>query len=719
MQFMEFYAVNHTTGQVLPNATVAVFETGTTTLATVYDIDNVAMANPFEATNTGLVGFAAADGVYDLQITSGEYSAPPILKMQLLDGAEISIQLALIATAGLITVAKSTRAVLYADLAHDAGTFALVYADPVIAYDGVYVKTGASGAGAWSLTPYPYAFAAAAVQSQVDAATAQAGIATTQAGIATTKAGEAATSAAGAAGAATTAVNTIIAGSTKTQPDSQQDLVIDDLERIIETTKKAGGVKGFGALNVNSFQGVDKKRLNEAISSSLRNARYRGRPVFPFDINIVLISGQSNSEDADSYSILTRTTTPGVIMMDAVRPRHFSGTRGVNGFVPAIGAEYKSTSGAVAYWGGDMAVNVGKTIMKMVELENRSTFAQHGKYVMPIHIGQSSSSVAEFSYGTAVFTIVMDQMNLILAETQRVGSPYFGMSVGIIGLLWAWGADGYEDNIGKTQWKSDLLGYFGPGGTIATHLLPIFGQSGVVPVGIFQTAAQGPRNKEPPDPLPPVGYNYAIRDPYGAEAENELAETYDWIDIVTAEGPLFYNGADVPFGKGWAGSGVHHSAREAVKMGAHGGRWVKRRCIDLEPWGSYIPTIVRTSATRITLTYSDLPSGFKLWPIPTGLFPLTMQTNLGFMAYDIAAPDTALTLSNTMIVGNQVILDAAANWPASLGLKYGSSPPSAIAGALRVVPDIPEYYDYVEMGSTTNLETYFQAPPIFNRVVPA
>ncbi|MBB4571744.1 hypothetical protein [Rhizobium leucaenae] len=57
------------------------------------------------------------------------------------------------------TIAKDTRVNLYADLAHDADTMAWVYADTTTAYNGIYRKSGASGAGSWSLIlPLPYSF---------------------------------------------------------------------------------------------------------------------------------------------------------------------------------------------------------------------------------------------------------------------------------------------------------------------------------------------------------------------------------------------------------------------------------------------------------------------------------------------------------------------------------------------------------------------------------
>jgi hypothetical protein len=45
------------------------------------------------------------------------------------------------------------KATMDADLAHDAGTFALVYNDATVANNTTYVKSGASGAGSWAAIP--------------------------------------------------------------------------------------------------------------------------------------------------------------------------------------------------------------------------------------------------------------------------------------------------------------------------------------------------------------------------------------------------------------------------------------------------------------------------------------------------------------------------------------------------------------------------------------
>lgn len=48
------------------------------------------------------------------------------------------------------SIAYQTRALLYADLARDAGTKAEVWGDGTPAYNGVYSKSGASGSGSWT-----------------------------------------------------------------------------------------------------------------------------------------------------------------------------------------------------------------------------------------------------------------------------------------------------------------------------------------------------------------------------------------------------------------------------------------------------------------------------------------------------------------------------------------------------------------------------------------
>ncbi|WP_201269937.1 hypothetical protein [Sinorhizobium meliloti] len=62
-------------------------------------------------------------------------------------------------SSGAGSIAKSTKALLDADLAHAADVTAWVYADPTVANNGIYSKSGASGSGSWSfILPLPFSF---------------------------------------------------------------------------------------------------------------------------------------------------------------------------------------------------------------------------------------------------------------------------------------------------------------------------------------------------------------------------------------------------------------------------------------------------------------------------------------------------------------------------------------------------------------------------------
>jgi len=96
MQYYEFIACRNDTGADLPFAKVTVYLAGTTTLASVFDGAGGGLTNPLTATTTGLVGFAAANGAYDIQIGSadGTYLSPMIHKVQFYDLSQLDAQVA-------------------------------------------------------------------------------------------------------------------------------------------------------------------------------------------------------------------------------------------------------------------------------------------------------------------------------------------------------------------------------------------------------------------------------------------------------------------------------------------------------------------------------------------------------------------------------------------------------------------------------------------------
>ena len=58
-------------GNILPNASVYLYKKGTNELVSVFDKNGSQKTNPFTAESNGLVQFSAADGEYDLRISSG------------------------------------------------------------------------------------------------------------------------------------------------------------------------------------------------------------------------------------------------------------------------------------------------------------------------------------------------------------------------------------------------------------------------------------------------------------------------------------------------------------------------------------------------------------------------------------------------------------------------------------------------------------------------
>lgn len=71
MELKTFFAQD-TSGNILPGATVTVYQADTLTLVTgLQDEDGAALSNPFTATSGGKVAFYAPDGLYDILVVSG------------------------------------------------------------------------------------------------------------------------------------------------------------------------------------------------------------------------------------------------------------------------------------------------------------------------------------------------------------------------------------------------------------------------------------------------------------------------------------------------------------------------------------------------------------------------------------------------------------------------------------------------------------------------
>lgn len=76
---LKTYFAQDRAGNVVPSATVAIYLTGTNTLATgLKTATDAALTNPFTATADGKIQFKAADGIYDMVISYGTQTGPRI-----------------------------------------------------------------------------------------------------------------------------------------------------------------------------------------------------------------------------------------------------------------------------------------------------------------------------------------------------------------------------------------------------------------------------------------------------------------------------------------------------------------------------------------------------------------------------------------------------------------------------------------------------------------
>lgn len=468
-----------------------------------------------------------------------------------------------------------------------------------------------------------------------------------------------------------------LAISTATIPDNLSDVTFDALERIYSQVRATDGGVEFGAVRAREVNGITEARLAEAARVALADANYRGPPNFPFDWNIYLQSGQSNSEGADSVPInlMSSTAIAGVFMVDAIIMRLFSGTRRQNGLTPAIEQQMTDPGSPGVYWGVTGARAAAQVVMDLTAAYNRSTPDMHGKIIIPMCVGRSSSPIANFGPGGS--SGVWQEATLYLNYIKTLAAAA-GKTVGIVGLGWAWGAQGYLDNLSIATIKGQYRGYKDNVDTLWGR--DIFGQPvKSIRMGIQQSAAHGSR-----------GYP---TNAFVAEAERQFqAENPGDVDIVNYEGPTF---------GGTGGSFIHHVLPwQSVQFGGQLGVWLYKACIMREKWNSYQPVVSRSGTRFVYLDYGleGQPPGFDLLPAltPTATNSI-MQPAYGYFLYDVAAPTVELALARQPYtdpaVPGRIIFEAAADLPAAPNLMLRSSQrsPSGRCQNYRVKPFISEY----------------------------
>jgi hypothetical protein len=125
-----------TTGNAASGALVTVRVNSTQGLASIFDVDEVAIANPLTADSDGNYAFKILDGVYDVIIREGEANEVVLTKVQLSEP-------------GSGVLGYATKAIMDADLTPTDQSVALVTNDATSTNNGNYTKIGASGVGSW------------------------------------------------------------------------------------------------------------------------------------------------------------------------------------------------------------------------------------------------------------------------------------------------------------------------------------------------------------------------------------------------------------------------------------------------------------------------------------------------------------------------------------------------------------------------------------------
>lgn len=398
---------------------------------------------------------------------------------------------------------------------------------------------------------------------------------------------------------------------------------------------------------------------------------YVQAPPLAADWVINIWAGQSDASGQDAVPMPARTPTAFNAMLDTVKPTAWPSAFG-SAIANGVGSEYIFST--TSHQGTTWPLAAGDALEQLIEDRYGMAYAEHGQRVFNVQAGLSSADVPDFSYPTAHFQKLVDWCTALKAVADAAGK-----TVRIGSIVWGgWGAYAYQNSYSQATVESRIEGYCGASGSVALHLLPIFGQSGeTIPVGIcgdfhhFQAA----------DPT----------DPVVALAEHALATAQPArYKMVLSTGSFFLNGLD----RGWGGSSSHHHPNEEELMAGVVADWLYSELVtDAGAWVNFIPTFVKTSSTRITATLAGFPAGARIGFKPTGLFPTGARPSHGWFFHDPATPTVELALSRLPYEGTTagtIIFDFTTALPSTVGYRYGCrSSSDSIAGNTMIVYDSP------------------------------
>ena len=413
---------------------------------------------------------------------------------------------------------------------------------------------------------------------------------------------------------------------------------------------------------------VVRHKIPGADFSGLPSA-YRIIEPLPDDITVIGIVGQSNIVGQDSVPMPARTASDFSIKLDTMKPNSTATAFGT-AFTQAAPEEY--ITGATLHQGVTLGLKAGDVLEQMILDRQGLTQADHGRQVIFLYMGLSSSDVSGFSYPSAHFARMIAWFTAAKAAADLAGK-----TIKLRRIIWGWGAYAYDNNVGQASVSASIQGYCGPTGDIATRILPLLGQTGeVVKVGFIGSH-----------------HHYRATDeitPFVAMAEQALVIAQpDRYQHVEGEGIHFLNGLD----RGWGGSTSHHHPNEEEEIAGPVADWLYTDLVHSRTWCNMMPTFARTGANQVTASIANFPAASSFGFRASGLFPGGAQPNYGWFLCDPATPTVELALTRLPYPGptpGTIIFDTVSALPANLEIRHGCRDNvNNTAGNLVVIADDP------------------------------
>lgn len=325
------------------------------------------------------------------------------------------------------------------------------------------------------------------------------------------------------------------------------------------------------------------------LASALRI--YVPPPILAADYTIVFWVGQSDASSQDAVPMPDLTPSPFAAMLDTMKPTAWSGAFGT-AFATAEGSEYIFST--TQHQGTTFPWATALQLERLIEARDGEVYGvDHTRKVLFVQVGLSSSDVPGFSYPSAHFTKVIDWATAVAAAAALEGK-----TARVEAIIWAgWGAFAYQNGQSQATVESRIDSYCGAAGSIATYILPIFGQTGeVIPVGICGDA----HHFQGSDPITPQV----------ADAERALIAAQPTRYFYALNKNNYHlNGANL----GWGASTSHQHPDEEEEMSGPVADFLHSKITrDGATWHNFVPTaamFTRPAADELLLTIPSWPAG--------------------------------------------------------------------------------------------------------------